>query len=151
MVAQLAPKDFKPCVDLFLDVFFHPPWNYTWMTKAAVVRYFRDLQATPCFVGLVYRPAAGADVLGLCLGVTSDYFTPKIYDVKELAVGRAAQGRGHGRRMLAEAEDFLRRLDVTTVTLLTQRAIEAYGFYLKNGYEVAEDAVYMNKTLGGEG
>ncbi|MDR1531686.1 MAG: GNAT family N-acetyltransferase [Clostridiales bacterium] len=147
MIESYVHGDLDEYVDLFLDVFLNEPWHYHWMTREATARYFTDIENTPCFLGLVYRAEDGRGVTGVCLGVISDYFTPKVYDIKEIAVRRSEQGKGRGTRMLAEIEKFLSARGVTAVTLLTHRTIRAYNFYLRNGYQVDEDSVYMSKDI----
>lgn len=131
--------------DTFIDVFGNEPWNYNWITRDNIIRYFNDLYNTPCFRGFVLLEESG--VMGFCLGVVSDYFIAPYYEIKEIFVGRQYQKLGYGRQLLLFAEQELAKQDVCAVTLFTENNIPAYDFYLRNGYAVSLHAVHLSKNI----
>jgi len=141
----MQARHLDVCVDLFADIFANPPWLYEWLRREGVVAYFTDLWHTPGFRGFV-RIIEGR-VCAACLGVTTDYFAVKTYEIKEIFVQRGMQNAGIGGAFLAEIEEALAADGVGAVTLYTQRSIPAFDFYSKRGYYAATDAVMMNKPL----
>lgn len=138
-------SDLVKCLDIFYDVFTSPPWEYSWMDKNEMRRYFTDLYRTPGFVGYMYYD--GGVLLGACMGCISDYFLHAQYDIKEIFIHTNAQNKGVGSKMLSEIEADLVKRKVICITLMTQRNIPAYHFYLKNEFISSDITVHMTKVL----
>jgi ribosomal protein S18 acetylase RimI-like enzyme len=133
-------------IDLFMDAFTHPPWNYDWMTKEKAGRYIRDLHHTPGFLGFMYYE--GDALTGICLGCVNDYFQMTQYEIKELAVSYASQRMGSGSRMLAEVEEYLAsHKNVEFISLQTAWLSPAYDFYIKNNYILMEENSFLVKKI----
>ncbi|MFP4393910.1 MAG: GNAT family acetyltransferase [Anaerolineales bacterium] len=67
--------------------------------------------------------------------------------INYLAVAPAYQGRGYGRRLMADAETVLRELDCPKIDLLVRSSNrEVIAFYEQLGFEVS-DAVLLGKLL----
>ncbi len=146
MLRPYEKKDKPACVHLFLEIFCNPPYDYHWMTQDNTLRYFTDLENTPCFLGVTFWE--DKTLAGFCLGVTSDYFIGKSYEIKEIAVAKSLQGEGRGGKLLALLTEFLKQQQVDVMTLATHQSLNAYSFYQKQGFEVSEGAVYMHKAIG---
>jgi ribosomal protein S18 acetylase RimI-like enzyme len=73
-----------------------------------------------------------------CYGPTP--LTEGVYDLYWIVIDRAAQGRGHGRRLLALAEEEVRRRGGRKLLIETSSQ-ESYAgtirFYERSGYELA--------------
>jgi aminoglycoside 6'-N-acetyltransferase I len=148
LIYDYTPQDRFACAALYVDVFINEPWQYSWMTEENTLRYFRDIENTPCFRGFVAKKD-GAPV-GFCFGVTNDCFLGRVYEIREFAVARSEQGSGTGTYLLANAEKRLQRLGVQTLTLATLRDAPAFDFYLKNGFEPSVNTVYLSKNIGND-
>lgn len=136
---------FDLCVDLFYSVFTSPEWGYDWLEKVNVKRYFEDMLATPraqCYMYFI-----DGELVGVCFGCISDYFRTVQYCIKEVFVDIGRQGQGIGSDMLKAIEDDVCGYGVQNVTLYTLRTIKAFDFYMKNGYTVSPDSVYMVRFL----
>ena len=147
MIEIMEEKDLRGCVEVFFGVFTDEPWNYTWMNKNKVIKYFFDMFDTPNFVGYVYR--INNKLAGACFGVVNDYFLSSTYDVKELFVSAEFQGTGVGSALMDFVELDLKKFEVSAVTLFTQQDIEAYSFYIKNGFVDSKKVVHMSKAING--
>jgi len=135
----------KACADLFFGVFTNPPWNYYWVTEDSAWRYVDDLFKCPGALGFLFFEENVA--IGFCVGAVHDYFMAKQYEIKEYAVLTAYQGKGFGGRMLEGVEKFLRESGVANVFLHTSASIPACDFYLRNGYEIIKDNVFVSKNI----
>ena len=143
---KYAAVNRNEAVELFMGVFQAEPFGYTWLRREDVARYFTDLTNTPSELSFLYYDDKGL-LTGLCFGAINDYFLHKLYDIKEFAVRRQAQGRGAGGRMLEEVSAFLKQEGVAAITLSTQREIPAYEFYIKNGFVASKSSVTLSKTI----
>lgn len=130
---------------MFLDVYKNKPWNYTWLIFENTLRYFTDLFNTPCFIG--FKFIEDNITVGYCVGISSDYFVGNSFEIKEIFISRQLQNKGLGSNFLGMVEKSLKDFEVDRITLATQREIPAFDFYLKNGYEVSEGAVFLSKCL----
>ncbi|MCL2851752.1 MAG: GNAT family N-acetyltransferase [Defluviitaleaceae bacterium] len=146
MIKKYATINRDEAIELFMGVFSAEPFCYTWLRREAVERYFTDLANTPAALSFLYYNNKGL-LTGLCFGAMNDYFIHKLYDIKEFAVRKDAQGKGEGRRMLEEISGCLKSEGVAAVTLSTQREIPAYEFYLKNGFVASKSSVTLSKKI----
>ena len=135
----------EECVGIYLELFRSEPFSYTWLTKETALRYFSDLIKHPRFQGYVFYE--NGCLLGGCLGYTDDYFLAAQYEIKEIFIDVKRQNGGLGSAFIKEIENDLIIKGIQFVTLLTQRSINAFNFYLKNGYETSEDTVFLSKRL----
>ena len=148
MIQEFSKDNLNLCAEMFFDVFTSPPWEYTWLSRENINRYFEDMLITPGFIGFLYYE--GHTCLGVCLGGINDYFIAPQFEINEIFINRNRQKEGIGSKMLAEIETCLSDAGVHCVTLLTQKDMNAYQFYLKNGYSVSKKAVHMSKILSGD-
>ena len=133
-------------INLFLSTFAAEPFNYDWLRREDVLRYFIDLENTPGALSFLYYDDRGL-LLGLCFGTTNDYFRHKLYEIKEFAIRRDAQGGGNGGRMIAQVAKYLKKHEFEAITLSTQRDIAAYEFYVKNGFVDLKQSATLSKRL----
>ncbi|MCL2664538.1 MAG: GNAT family N-acetyltransferase [Defluviitaleaceae bacterium] len=145
MLKHVDSSNVEICAKIYTDVFNGDDWQYDWVTLDGTLRYFSDLIATPGFVGFVFFE--DGESVGCCMGCVSDYYAAPAYDIKEFCVKTNRQHSGVGTRMLAEIENFLIARAVTCVTLMTDKNIPAYNFYLKNNYSLTEANVHLHKML----
>ena len=148
MLVPYHKKHFGRCVDIFVAAFQAPPLAYDFVNPQNAGRYLRDIVDTPGFWGFVY--VLEGTVAAFCLGAVDDYFHGLQYEVKEFAVAPALHGRKVGSLFLTAIETELAGRGVESVHLQTSRAIPAYQFYMRNGFEDVADNVSLTKWLGGE-
>lgn len=130
---------------LFADVFQKEPWNFAWINEEKATAYFRYMEASPESLGFFLMEED--EVIGCCMGQINPYFEFVTYDIKEIYIVTSHQGEGKGSFFLEAIEDFLRNIRVHVVNLLTSGQIDAFQFYLKNGYEVSENTTFMQKLI----
>ena len=145
MVQPYTPGDLNDCADLYCELFTAPVWDYHWLKKESIARYFSDLSITPGFCGYLWKE--DQTMLGLCLGLITDYFGPAQYEIKEICIAQAYQRQGKGSAFLKEVEKRLLERGVSTITLFTLDKIPAYSFYVKNEYCHQYNTVHFMKQL----
>ncbi len=144
-LSEYKHENMEECIDLFMDVFSNEPFNYDFLKRDNICRYFLHMENTPNFLGTIYLD--GDKIAGFCIGFLSDYFLDVSYEINEIVIARHMQKKGIGKRLLIETEEYLRRFNVASVTLYTRTDIDAYDFYLRNSYSVVEKTVYMYKEI----
>ncbi len=138
-------QDLHACVDLYVEIFTSEPFNYQWMEKEKIIRYFDDLLHTPKFRGFVYYE--GETLLGACLGVRSDYFDTIQYEIKEIFVAQSLQRKSIGSQMLSAIEQRLQVEGIQLITLLCSIRTAAFDFYVKNAYTQNFHTIHFYKAL----
>ena len=146
MLKKYAPEDRGDAIDLFLGVFAQEPFNCGWLRREDANRYFADIENTPLSLSFLYYDDTGS-LMGLCLGVVNDYFPVKLYEIKELAIRKDAQGQGRGKHMIDEIAQYLQHQNIDAIKLTTQQHLPAYDFYIRNGFVLSKTSVVLNKPI----
>jgi len=145
MLIDFNPAYFDSCVNIYYDMFTSPDWGFDWLTIENARRYFKDVSDSPRFKGYIYLN--GGEAAGCCLGEISDYFCTAQYTIKEIYIDPALQGKGHGSGFLSEIEADLKKYGIDNILLSTSRSVKAYNFYIKNGFIVSPETVFLVKFL----
>ncbi len=133
------------CVQIFLDVYTGEEFNFDFLTFENVKEYFHSMYKKEDFEGFVY--VQNNEIVGVCLGKDTTTFGNRIYEISEICVSNRLRGRGIGKIFMKEIEKILKKQKYLCIQLSTKRTINAYDFYLKNGFSEKEDVVSMMKTL----
>lgn len=145
MIVQYNFEMRKRCIDIFYNVYHDFPYNFSWLKKEDIEKYFIDLENTPKFIGFVY--IENERTLGVCFGIYNDYFLNSKYYIKEIFVEKNYQGCGIGTKMMKEIETNLKEKNINVIELLTPKKLDAYSYYISNGFSDKNDMVYMLKLL----
>lgn len=133
------------CVDMFLDIYTSSEFNYSFLNKENVSEYFKQIYAKDEFEGFVYTK--NKKIIAVCLGKTEVSFGSKMYEITEICVENEYRGKGVGKAFMKDIETFLRKEGYVCINLSTKRTIDAYEFYLKNGFTEKQNVVSMMKAL----
>lgn len=145
MLIEYKEEYRETLADIFYDIYYNQPFNYKWIDKDNVVRYFRDFENTPNFYGFVFVDEN--KIKGGCFGVVNDYFKNSKYRINEIFIDRNFQGTGRGSIFLKEVENALMKMRIEIVELVTEDRIPAFEFYKKAGYIPSEHMTYMIKAI----
>lgn len=140
----LTSENLEQCIELYMNVFNHEPWNESWTYETAKER-LSDLLHTPKFLGFLFQ--GDHKPVGFVAGNCKVSYQGLTYYLAELCVNNERQGKGHGSRMLQSLEAELQKREIKSLYLLTANGGLAEAFYLKNDYVVNEDRVVMKKNL----
>ncbi len=133
------------CVDIFCDVYTSKEFNFDFLTKESVSDYFHEIANDAYFRGFVY--VQNKQIVGVCLGKKKIIFGNKMYEITEICVKNDLRGRGIGKRFLNDIENIIKKEEYICINLNTKKTINAYEFYLKNGFVEKQDVVQLTKTL----
>ena len=145
MLIGFDDKYFDTCAEIYFTMFTAPEWDFHWLTLNNARRYLRDVVAAPRFRGFIFMYENRA--AGFCLGEVSDYFSAAQYRIREIFIDPILQGKGHGSAFLADIEADLKQSGIDIIVLSTSKSVRAFKFYLKNGYIVSQETVFLVKPL----
>ena len=137
-------KYIEQVVDLFIDVFSKEPWNDSWKSNKHAEEFLQDIVDTPGFKSLLY--IKDDKVIGALFGHTIKWCEGDEFYIREFFVDSNFQGEGIGTKLMEELERKLKKEDIHTVVLLTERNTEARKFYENKGYKINDDIVFMYKN-----
>ena len=153
MISREAPMELRVLTDanleeltaLFASVFTAAPWHDDWSDAEQLRQYILDLTDNRNSLTLGYYD--GNEMIGLSMGHIRHWYEGTEYMIDELCVRADRQGRGVGTAFLRDMEDYLRRLGIRRIFLLTERTVPAYCFYQKNGFYELRDNAALVKGL----
>lgn len=144
-IVPMTESSIEQCIELYMSVFNHAPWNETWTYESAKER-LSDLINTPKFIGFLL--VDNENLIGFIAGNSKKSFAGFTFYIAELCINNQIQGKGNGSKLLGYLEQELKKKEIQSVYLLTATGGLAETFYLKNGYEINRDRVVIKKNLG---
>jgi len=146
MINDFEESHLIKCADMFFDIYKNEPFNYYWVDYGAVLNYFSDIFKTPKFRGFVFYRKN--NLIGVCVGVISDYFKVKKYRISEIFIDRRFQNRGIGSIFLSDIQKKLYDSGIEVIEITTDKNTAAFNFYLKNNYSALKNNINMIKITG---
>jgi len=132
--------NFNSCVSLFMKVFNSPPWNDHWIYEKASQR-ITDFINHPNFKGFVVFED---DVLiAASFGYKKTWWNNEEFYIEEMLVDIERQKRNYGTRLIKHIKMELKKENINAITLLTRRNVPAKDFYLKNGFYISGNMIFM--------
>lgn len=141
----LTNANLEKLTKLFSSVFTAEPWHDDWSDAEQLRQYILDLTGNRNSLTLCYYD--GNEMIGLAMGHIRHWYEGTEYMIDELCVRTDRQGQGVGTAFLRDMEDYLRRLGIRHIFLLTERTVPAYHFYQKNGFYELRDNAALAKGL----
>lgn len=137
--------DLLNVATLFLKVFNSDPWNDNWESTEQVKENLSDIINSPKFIGFV---AIKKDkIVGFVLGNIKIWSTAKHYYLSEMCIDNDMQRSGVGTKLISSLKSYLKKLDVSELTLLTIKDMFSYNFYIKNNFEEVEDLKFLTTSI----
>lgn len=141
----LTNANLEELTKLFSSVFTAEPWRDDWSDAEQLRQYILDLTGNRNSLTLCYFD--GNEMIGLAMGHIRHWYEGTEYMIDELCVRTDRQGQGIGTAFLRDMEDYLRRLGIRHIFLLTERTVPAYHFYQKNGFYELRDNAALAREL----
>ncbi|WMJ75551.1 GNAT family N-acetyltransferase [Cytophagaceae bacterium ABcell3] len=141
---KLSPESLNEATRLFIKVFNDSPWSESWNEISAYAK-LHQLYSTPGFSG--YGMYDKEQLIGFCAGYKEIWDQGQNFYLLEFCISNGLQGKGLGSELLAFLELKLKEEGICNIYLLTMRNGVAEKFYKKNGYQVNQQIVLMDKKL----
>ena len=143
-IINYEEKYLDQVVELFIDVFSKEPWNDSWDSNKDAENFLIDIVNTPGFKSLLY--IKDEKVIGALFGHTIKWCEGDEFYIREFFVNSDFQGEGIGTKLMEKLEKELKKENIYTIVLLTEKNTEAKKFYHNKGFEIIDDIVFMYKN-----
>ena len=140
MIRRYVTEDLEGAADVFCSAFAEEPWNEKWDIELAKKR-ISELRSSPQSVGYIYID--GGAIRAIMCGRKLTYLHGKEYVIDELCVTPDMQHCGVGSALLAHARNELAKEKIVAMALLTGKGKPSERFYIKNGFKVIDDMIFM--------
>lgn len=141
----LTDEDRAAITTLFKDVFTNAPWNDDWSDPGQLDAYITDLTGHGNSLTLGWLD--GDRLAGVSMGHIKHWYTGTKYYIDEFCVARAYQRQGVGSAFMRAIEEALRERGVAQIFLQTERAVPAYAFYRRMGFQELPEHVSFTKRI----
>jgi len=130
--------------EIYARAFSGEPWYDAWKVEDATV-HVRELLENKQSFGLEY--VADGQVAGFILGTSMLFHYGRTFEINDLAVDPAFQGRGIGTALLERCLEAVRDMGMVAVHLITENEGSLPLFYGKHGFKKEEIVTLMGKDL----
>lgn len=145
MCIQAATRDhIGRYAEIYAVAFSGEPWNDKWRVEDAKV-HVSELVESKTFYGLEY--VVDGTIAGILLGTSTLFWYGRTFEVSDLAVDPAYQGKGIGARLLERCKRDIAEAGMVGIHLIT--ASEGYlgDFYARHGFSREESVMLMGIDL----
>ena len=143
-IRDIDRGDIPACAVVFMKVFNAEPWGDYWDLETAG-RRLADITMTPGFHGILAEE--DGRVVGFVMGCAEQWYSGMHFHIREMCVAAASQRRGVGTALLEALFVHLVEMDTEAVSLLTRRDSPAAEFYLRRGFRIGENMVWMGQRI----
>lgn len=143
-IRKVTRDDIGACVKVFMESYNCLPWNYNWKYDDAV-NYLTEYMETKHFIGFVV--CEDEKIVGAMFGHTKTWWTNNQLYIDELFVSAQSQGKGYGKKLIAETENYCRENEIEMITLMTNKFMPAIKFYNTIDFTKVDQYVFMFKQV----
>jgi aminoglycoside 6'-N-acetyltransferase I len=143
-ILEITKSDIPRCAETFLASYNQLPWNYNWKLPDAI-KYLDEYMGAPQFKG--FMVCDNDQVSGALLGHTKTWWTNNQFMIDELFIDPGMQGKGYGKLLLKQAEQYAKDSSLERLILMTNKFMPALQFYNKNDFNKVDQYVFMFKQL----
>ena len=129
---------------IYATAFSGPPWNDPW-TEADAVIHVRELLETKTAYGLEY--VMDGKVVGFLLGTSMLFHYGRTFEINDLAVDPAYQGRGIASALLERCKADMKARGIVGLHLITSADGFLPGFYERHGFGREHEVILMGMEM----
>ena len=130
--------------EIYAAAFSGPPWNDPW-TEADAVIHVRELLETKTAYGLEY--VMDGKVVGFLLGTSMLFHYGRTFEINDLAVDPAWQGRGIASALLERCKADMKARGIVGLHLITSADGFLPGFYERHGFGREHEVILMGMEM----
>lgn len=130
--------------EIYAAAFSGEPWNDPWDPKDAEI-HVRELLESKQSYGLEY--VLDGKVAGFILGTSMLFHYGRVFEINDLAVDPACQGRGIAKTLFERCLSEMKKRGMAGVNLITEAEGFLPGFYEKYGFSREDRVILMGKEL----
>ena len=129
---------------IYAAAFSGPPWNDPW-TEADAVIHVRELLETKTSYGLEY--VMDGKVVGFLLGTSMLFHYGRTFEINDLAVDPAWQGRGIASVLLERCKADMKERGIVGLHLITSADGFLPAFYERHGFGREHEVILMGMEM----
>ena len=129
---------------IYASAFSGPPWNDPWTVADAVI-HVRELLETKTAFGLEY--VMDGKVVGFLLGTSMLFHYGRTFEINDLAVDPAYQGRGIASALLERCKADMKEHGIVGLHLITSADGFLPGFYERHGFGREHEVILMGMEM----
>ena len=130
--------------EIYAAAFSGPPWNDPW-TEADAVIHVQELLETKTAYGLEY--VMDGKVVGFLLGTSMLFHYGRSFEINDLAVDTAYQGRGIASALLERCKADMKVRGIVGLHLITSADGFLPGFYERHGFGREHEVILMGMEM----
>ena len=130
--------------EIYAAAFSGEPWNDPWNPEDAVI-HIRELMESKTAYGLEY--VIDGEVAGFILGTSMLFHYGRTFEINDLAVDPAYQGRGIAKELMEKILSDVKEQGMVGVHLITADESFLPEFYERFGFSKEKRVILMGKDL----
>ena len=130
--------------EIYATAFSGPPWNDPW-TEADAVIHVRELLETKTAYGLEY--VMDGQIAGFLVGTSMLFHYGRTFEINDLAVDPAYQGRGIASALLERCKADMKVRGIVGLHLITSADGFLPGFYERHGFGREHEVILMGMKM----
>jgi len=138
------PEHVERYGEIYARAFSGEPWFDPWTVEDATV-HVRELLENRQSYGLEY--IVDGRVAGFILGTSMLFHYGRTFEINDLAVDPAFQGKGIGTALLERCLEDIQSQGIVAVHLITEHDGHLPAFYQKHGFQKEQEVILMGKEL----
>ena len=130
--------------EIYAAAFSGPPWNDPWKREDAEI-HIQEILESKLSYGLEY--AVDGQVVGFILGASMLFHYGRTFEINDLAVDPAFQGKGIATELLERCIADLKQRGIVGVNLITAGEGSLPAFYEKHGFQKESRVILKGREL----
>ena len=130
--------------EIYAKAFSGEPWNDPWKTEDAVI-HVKELLEMKQSYGLEY--VEEGQVVGFLLGSSMLFHYGRTFEINDLAVDPACQGKGIAKALLNRCLKDMKEQGIVGVHLITANEGFLPEFYERHGFSREQEVILMGMEL----
>ena len=130
--------------EIYAAAFSGEPWNDPWNPEDAVI-HVRELLETKTSYGLEY--VEDGKVAGFLVGTSMLFHYGRTFEINDLAVDPACQGRGIARQLLEQCLQDMKARGIVGIHLITSGEGFLQEFYERHGFKRETEVILMGMEM----
>ena len=130
--------------EIYAKAFSGEPWNDPWETDDAII-HVKELLESKQSYGLEY--VVEGEVAGFILGTSMLFHYGRMFEINDLAVDPAFQGRGIATELIERCISDMKDRGIAGINLITEAEGFLPKFYERYGFTLETRVILMGKEL----
>lgn len=144
MIRPITLEQIARYGEIYATAFSGPPWNDPWKSENAEI-HVREILESKQSYGLEY--VVDGQVVGYILGASMLFHYGRTFEINDLAVDPAFQGRGIATELLERCIADMKEKGMVGVNLITAGDSILPVFYGKHGFKKENRVILMGREL----